>query len=274
MSKVGAAVAVFALAAVGAFAVPTPVAAQESDVERARSEFKEGVALLKLEQWADAEEHLRVALQLRSSPVIRHNLALALTHGGKVVEALRLLDEVLADPGAKESLLAQATSLRDETAPRVAYIELNVRGDTEGVVIKFDDDALDDDALSRPIPADAGSHEFVAHRGDAEITSASVRLTEGSTVSLDLNLPAVAEPTPPPIVPTPAETARATPPPQPTQAHTEGNDDGLLASPWFWAGTGAVVVGVIITAVVLGGDDDPTARPPTMGTLDTIPIGD
>jgi len=277
MSKAGAAVGILALGVLFALLQPHPACAQETDTERARSEFKLGVAKLKQDDWAGAEQHLRTALSLRESPVIAHNLALALAQGGQVIEALSLLEGVLADPKSKEGLIAQARSLREETTPRLAYIELNVKGDTEGVLIKFDDKVVDDAALREPVAADPGQHAFVAYRQDEEITRAGVRLTEGSTVSLDLNLPSAAQPepnpTPAPIAPTPEQTARASSDAGPDPAHTEA-DGGLLENPWFWAGTGAVVVGVIITIVVLAADDDGADREPTEGSLGTIPIGE
>ena len=240
------------------------------DTERARAAFKAGVALLKGEDWAGAATHLRDALKLRSSPVIRYNLALALAQDGQVVEALALLDDVLADVGAKPGLLERAQALREETSPRLAHIEVSVSGDADGVRFSLDDSDLPQGSLDGPIAADPGAHVLVAHRDGQELARGTVSLAEGSTGRVALALPRQAV-----VVPSPKETARRSTPP-PGDDRTAGDDDtGLLSSPWFWAGSGAVVVGVIITTVILAGGDDAGGgkQAPTEGTLGSIAVG-
>ena len=65
-----------------------PVAVDPT-TEEARRLFAEGIEFVEQERWAEAEERFRRVLVLRGSQVVAYNLASALEHLGRFVEAAR-----------------------------------------------------------------------------------------------------------------------------------------------------------------------------------------
>jgi hypothetical protein len=179
------------------FAMPARrVAAQDADpshVAAARALFQEGVALARRGEYESAVDRFRRAHALRSSPPIALNLATALVHTGRMVEASEIFERLLRDPTLARDLRATVTRERNELAPRLARLTVRLEGDPRGVAVEIDRRALPDAAIGVAIPIDPGAHEVVATRESAAVASERIELAEGASSELLLSIPPMAE---------------------------------------------------------------------------------
>ncbi len=255
------------VAALVVFFATGTAAAQDDDVERtalARSLFRQGVELSDAGRWAAAADHFRRSLSLRGSPIVEFNLATALTHTGRLVEATELFRRASRDAEAPERLRQAARQQIDALAPRLGRLTVEVEGPLGSVELRMDGDVLPPEGVGVATPADPGHHVLVALRGEAEVARAEVDVPEGGAASVRVVLP------PPPIaqVEVPEEAseepaAAALVGPAPAAAPA-GSDDGLV---WLGVILGVVVVGAaaaLTTVLVL---DAQGTEPPVEGNL-------
>lgn len=240
-------------------------AAAQDDVERtalARSLFRQGVELSDAGRWAEAADHFRRSLSLRDSPIVEFNLATALTHTGRLVEATELFRRASRDPEAPERLRQAARQQIDALAPRLGRLTVEVEGPLGSVELRMDGDALPREGVGVAAPADPGHHVLVALRDGAEVARSEVDVAEGGAASVRLVVP------PPPIAEvtlpegsTEGPAAAAVVDPAPVAAP---GDDGLV---WLGVILGVVVVGAaaaLTTFLVL---DAQGTEPPIEGNL-------
>jgi hypothetical protein len=251
---------VSAAAAQGAGSARHPPEGESTAVDQARQLFAEGLKFVELEDWAQAEERFRRVLALRSSHVVAYNLASALVHLGRIVESSELLRAIVRDATAEASTREAATQLLSEIEPRIGSLTIRVSGDATGASLKLDDKAVELTGSVQTASVDPGEHRVALVRDGAELTSKSAQVGGDAPLQVELTL----ELNPPPAPEAAARAAStldATPRRAPTAATSTETDHGepgpsqrsssLLASPWLWAGAGAVVAATVVAIVLL-----------------------
>jgi len=229
----------------------TPARAQTTDsshASAARELFNEGIELADAERWPEAEDRFRRALAFRESPVIAFNLASVLAKQAELTEASELLHGVLRRDDAPASVRDPARALLAEIEPRLSKLTVEVRGVSERDTIALDGRTLRRAELGVPLPIDPGVHSVVATRDGKRLVSDSVRVSEGRTGRVVLDLPdTVPDLTPATAIAAPVEPA----PVYDEQPWSEERADSGGASWLIWTGVGVAVVGAAVVAVVL-----------------------
>lgn len=216
------------------------------DAERtaaARALFEQGMRAVDARDWETAADRLRRSLELRPSPVVGYNLALALAELGRLVEASEHLRAVQRDSPQGSDAHRLATQRLAEVLPRLGRLRIDVTGARRGVEVRLDGSPVPDAVIGVPQPADPGSHRVSLHRDADEIGASDVTVVAGELATVSLYAP-------PGVALWPEDVPR--PGTQPAAGGVEGEW-------WLWTliGAGAVVIGVaIVLAVVL------TAEPP------------
>jgi hypothetical protein len=258
---------------------------EEQEKEQARLLFSEGLQYVENEDWVQAEARFRGVLLLRASHVVAYNLASALSHLGRLMEAAELLRGIVRDASAEPSARSAAEQLLAETEQRIGTLTLRVAGDSAGAVVTLDGSRLELGEILT-ISVDPGEHRVMVERDSRLVTSETVQIGGAAPlqVSLTLNLP-------PRIVPVAvaraAQPARQAPPGSAVGARTAPSDsagddddsgDSIFESWWLWTAVGAVAAGGAITGILIarGGDDaDPisgdTDPPLLRGTVKAMP---
>lgn len=217
---------------------------------RARALFREGVTFADQRHWADAADRFRRARALRDAPAIRYNLAAALAEQGLAAEPAELVDGVLADTTTPEPVRAQAQTLRDRLAPRVARVSVTLRGTRPaGARVRIDDRELTAADLGHDLFVEPGPRHVVALDGDRELARRDFVASAGLTTDVVLAL-----------TPTARETAEMAESGE--HGETDGGGGSLLTDWRFLAVAGAVVVAVVVVVIVVaasGGTEDPIA---------------
>ena len=246
------------------YCAPPLARAQEADATSAaaaRALFAEGVSASDAGDWAAAADHFRRASALRSSPTISLNLAVALGHLGRLVEAAELLRGVQRHAEASETVRGAASAALAELEPRIAWTRLEVLGGLEGVSLAADGRPLSPSLAGSEVPFDPGPHRLTATRDGVEVGAVEFACGEGqrSEVSLVVAPPAPASPDEPPPVLGPGPGATSPTP----------SVDPLALG--LGLGGGAVVLGGVLTLVlVLALPGEPA---PFVGNAGVLEIG-
>ena len=262
----------------GALSIAPAALAQDTTPNHtatARALFREGLHAVDGGDWEVAADRFRRAWNLRPSPVIAYNLAIAERHLGRLVAASERLRAVLRDPNTSARLEARARRELDEIKPQIAQLRVRVTGEEDaraGTEVRLDEEPLPPATVGIYAPVDPGAHTLTLERGGEAVTETSVTLTPGGQSDVVLEAPPL-----PAVAPSPAETARAaserTPeaaPPVAAPAQPAKARKPLRKQWWLWTAVGVVVVGAATgTAVALSnrgaGHFD--------GTLGSVPLG-
>lgn len=112
---------------------------QSSKVQRAKGLFDEGMAALRSGRFAEARDRFRASLAIQRHRATAFNLAVTLRGTGEVLEALRIIDDLLSERyGAlTEPRRDEARKMREKVAAEVATLELSASGAPK-VVIRVD----------------------------------------------------------------------------------------------------------------------------------------
>ncbi|HEY8430505.1 MAG TPA: hypothetical protein VIL20_19125 [Sandaracinaceae bacterium] len=246
-----------------------PALAQHDDVERtalARALFRRGVELSDAGRWAEAADHFRRSLALRESPVVVFNLATALRHTGRLVEATELFRRAARSERAPEELREAAHSQVEALAPRLGALTVEAEGPLESVELRLDGERLPREVIGVTTPADPGPHVLAALCGGVEVARARVEVPEGGSASVRLVVPPAPRVTEldapsregePRVVRTEAPVRPDAPPP--------AGSDGALVALGLVLGVVAVGAAVAITTAVVLESQGP--EPPVEGNL-------
>jgi hypothetical protein len=179
------------------------VAAGAQDVTReARGLFEQGVAASDAGRYAEAVQLFERSQQLRASPVVLRNLAVAYRGVGRLIDASRAFEQYFANPGARATA-EDLTRLRAERDAIVAEIpELRFEVSPSSATISIDGRALGD--RGAPLRIDPGIHvieataedfspqriELNVQRGERRVVSVSLaqRAADGR-VAIETNVP-------------------------------------------------------------------------------------
>lgn len=176
-------------------ALSAPAAAQDVRVERARELFEEGMRALGDERPGEAISPFRRSLALSARVPTAYNLALALRASSELVEAIEVLEGLLADRyGELDDLTrAHAETHRAELVTRIPT--LVVRATTE-LELEVDDRSVGSVSPDAPreLRLDAGEHVVRGVRPDGSSVRREVRLEEGERAALMLSVALPTEP--------------------------------------------------------------------------------
>jgi len=173
---VGAALGVAMLGAPGEGFAQT-----KQELNKARAQFREGLALAAANNCAGALVKFKAVAEVKMTPQVAFNIAECEEKLGKLVSALgnyRLAESAAAgDPKAKD-VAAQA-------GPRIAAIEGRIpkititRGkNAEAASIEVDGIEIGEAQIGAPMPVDPGPHRVVGKVDGAEIWSETVTVAE------------------------------------------------------------------------------------------------
>ncbi|MBI2894836.1 MAG: hypothetical protein HYY06_14875 [Deltaproteobacteria bacterium] len=242
-------------------ALPVVAGAQpsEEDTAAARVLFEEGRRLASEESWSEAADRFRRALSLRASPAIRYNLAVALEHIGKLVEASEQLRLAAREAPERDPARRPAEQLLASIGPRIGRLTVYVEADLAGAEVLLDGRPLAAALFGVATPVDPGVHVVTVRRGAAE-RSREVEISEGGEARLTApELPAspAAGTSRPGFVAGPASDRRDEPAPV---------GQGGVSWPLVLAGAGLVGGGVAVDLA------PSSARNGTFDALDLVPI--
>lgn len=149
----------------------------DPDTERARSLFREGVALSDAGRWTMAAERFRQALALKDAMAIRYNLGSALIELGDFQEADRLLRQVTRDEGSAEALRRSATQARGDIRARAAELRF-----TEPQVTRVNGRFLPRDFLDQAMFVVPGEH-VIEHVGRGRVLEQRIVTLEAASIT-------------------------------------------------------------------------------------------
>lgn len=230
-------------------------AREARETAQARALYEEGVAAAEHKDWSLAADRFRRAQSLRPSSATAFNLATALEHLGKLVEAAELVRPSLRSPNCPPEVKQAAEALVARIEPRLATLTIRLVGDRRGTQVDLDGAALWPSQLDVGIPVDPGFHDIVVRRGSERIVEESVRTSEGRKREVVLALPDPSPGSAPDLRVAPTATTR-TAPVEPTAA-APAQGDSVLTTWWFWTAVGVLAVGTTVAVVVIVSQDDP-----------------
>ena len=255
-----------------------PIAA-DATTEEARKLFAEGLEFVESEDWVQAEERFRRVLAMRGSHVVAYNLASALEHLGRLVEAAELLRPVARDASVEPRTKAAAERLLAQVEPRIGSLTVRLSGDSHGALVRLDDKQVQISEQVLTVSVDPGSHRVVVERDGVIVASRTIQVGDADSLqsSIAIEVPprlgasraAASEPRddrprlPFGTLSQPTHAPQGAVDPGPPPADDE---DSLFESPWLWVGVGVVAIGAGVTLALLlseedvkpvGGDTDP-----------------
>lgn len=164
--------------------LPASAQAQtKAELDRARMEFREGLALQTAGNCAAAIEKFESVGRVKMTPHVQFNLGLCEEKLGRLVAALGHYRLALADAEAND-IDEVATPSREAIQKlelRIPQLTIKRGPGSEGAVIELDGAALGDPAIGSPIRRDPGSHLVSARLGDRTIFQQGFDLAEGTT---------------------------------------------------------------------------------------------
>jgi hypothetical protein len=213
-----------------------------SELETARTLYKEGKDLRAAGDLRGAIEKLRAAHALGQTPVTGIELARTYVLAGKLVEAREVSLgiahlRVAADETEKSTdARAEAVTLAEALRPRIPTLAVKLRGRApdDEVHVLIDGETVPDAALSEPQKVNPGKHEVRVRAGEgAAVREATVtaETPEGQAIAIAVDVP------PPPAAPPP-------PPPPPEVKPDPSYRTPLIAKLSFGAATLAGGLGI------------------------------
>lgn len=282
---------------------PPPPAARAVDPvrEEARAHFQRGVELIGSERWADAIIELRRAQELRVTPAVHFNLGLALRAVGRNREAMAAFREFSRMSGATTNpeLAARVDAYVQELTEGLGRVVLLVEPPSASVQI--DGAAV---RANESVEVDPGRHVIVAAAEGFAGENRTVEVARGSQSTVMLRMVPLVLSSRVTVTADPSgalvridgqnvgfgsveETVR--PGSHTLEVSAEGyytfrrrfealagqsqtlranlsNSRGVVESPWFWLGVGALAAGGGVAAYFLLQD----LAPPYQGTLGNV----
>jgi hypothetical protein len=193
---------------------------------------------------------------LRSSHVASYNLASALVHLQRLVEAAEILRSILRASDVDAPTREAAQQLLLQTEPGIGSLTVRISGDMHGVSFLLDSRPLELTAQVQTISVDPGEHVLVAQRAEKQL--AVVRATVGGRAPLQAEL--LVE-LPPALAPSQAVRtlpgARREPGPPPRRTEQDESADSGAMPVWLWAAGGmAVAAAAVVTVLVVAGQGE------------------
>jgi hypothetical protein len=168
---------------------PPGSAAEAQVLEVARTLFREGVEAFQRQDWATARERFGRAMELRPSPLVRFNLALANHNAGLYVDAIAGYREFLreATDGANAQRRQAAQHELQELEARLAHLTVRATGDEVRAFV-LDGHALPVAMLGSDIPVDPGRHAVQVDGAGGDLQRAEGTVFERDRLEVSLVL--------------------------------------------------------------------------------------
>lgn len=280
---------------------PPAVRAVDPVREEARAHFQRGVELIGAERWADAILELRRAQELRATPAVLFNLGLALRAVGRNREAMAAFREFSRMSGATTNpeLAARVDAYVQELTAGLGRVVLLV--EPPSATVQIDGVAV---RANESVEVDPGRHVIIAAADGFAGENRTVEVARGSQSTVMLRMVPLVLSSRVTVTADPSgalvridgqnvgfgsveETVR--PGSHTLEVSAEGyytfrrrfealagqsqtlranlsNSRGVVESPWFWLGVGALAAGGGVAAFFLLQD----LAPPYQGTLGNV----
>lgn len=165
-----------------------PAAGGSEDERRAaaRQRFQRGVELIRAGQWSEAIAELEAARDLRATPPVHFNLALAQRAVGRYrasVVSLRAFLRTVAST-ADPALISQAEQLLQDSSSAICRLEVSV----EPITARVSVDGTPIELGAGPVELDPGEHTVTAVADGFANGERRVRLARGSNSVASLTL--------------------------------------------------------------------------------------
>lgn len=222
----------------------SPASAQdEEQTAQVRALFEEALDHADDGRWEEAADRFRRAYEIRSAPVIGYNLAAAVVHLDRLVEASEVLTRVLRNPATNSRTEQQARALLELIRPRIGQLTVRLSGTPDGATVLLDGRPLATALVGVALPIDPGHHAVAVSRGESVIETASIDIVDGESEAISFEVP--------PPLPSPSEAAVAIAVEDPT-GDGQGTEPPrrLTRQWWFWT---ALVAGILTVGAVAAG---------------------
>nr|AYM54061.1 hypothetical protein [Byssovorax cruenta] len=215
----------------------------KEELDRARTLFKEGVALSAANNCAAALTKFYAVANVKMTAQVAFNIGECEERVGKLVSALgnyRVAASMAqGDPKAKD--VASRVGARIEALEaRVPKLTVKRGRGAETASIELDGSELGAAQLGAEVPVDPGAHTVVARVEGKELLRETVTLAEGEAKPFDVDLP-LPEPKPEPKVEAPEEPAEKGGSKVPGAAVLGAGVASGVASAVFWALRGGTI---------------------------------
>lgn len=155
----GAVLATAVVAALGAVAAPVRAQTDE-ELDRARQAFAEGVEASDAGRWDEAVARFREVMEVRATPQVKYNLAVALEQTGEYVEAEDLLRDVVQAEDIDDRTRDEAETLLASVAPQAE--EQRAEQEAAAAAVPTPEETaqqsvLDEELLAEPEEDEGGS---------------------------------------------------------------------------------------------------------------------
>lgn len=169
-------------------ALASAAQAQPSDpvAREARSLFDQGIAASDAGRYAEAVTHFERSLQLRASPAVLRNLAVAYRGVGRLLDAQRTFEQYFANPGARVTAEELAQLRADFEALRREIPELTLEVTPADAAVLLDGRALANRGPT--LRVDPGRHVFEAQAPEHAPQRLEVELARSERRTLALRL--------------------------------------------------------------------------------------
>lgn len=215
-------------------AAASPVYAQSDEqLARARSEFREAIALQAAGDYAGALTKLHAVAAVRTTPQVRFNIAVCEKNLGKLTTALgsfTLAESDALDQGLAE-IAEKAREHIDDIESRVPKLTI-MRGEgAEAASIALDGVSLGASVIGTEMSVDPGPHTIVAKVGEKVLFTATVDLPERGTERVVVRIESLAEETGAPVESAPVLLS--------SREHDEPAEGGWSTRHTAWVAIGA-----------------------------------
>jgi hypothetical protein len=213
---------------------PSAFAQSKDELNRARLEFQEGVALAAANNCGAALLKFRGVARVKNTAQVSFNIAECEERMGRLASALgdyRVAASAAQNDPKSGDIYAKVSDRVTALEGRVPKIKITRGKGADSATIELDGVELGSAQLGTEIPVDPGPHVVVGKIGEKQYAHEAVTLEEKQTKTIDvvMNAPVVKDETAPPVAPTDE------PPPQKPRSRVPGI---VIAS------AGAVSVGV------------------------------
>jgi hypothetical protein len=203
------------LAAAGANATGVSVeTASKSQLKEAKEPFVAGMAAMEAQKFEEAAKNFQASYDIVASPNSRLMLARALVQLGRLAEAYRELEGVIAEVNtlAQEekkyrSTADSAQTELDDLKPKLAFVTVQA-----GTKVTIGNQAVSFSDWGKPLPVAPGTVAVVLSSSDGNQHTEQLTLKPGETRELKAEV--VSPPCPEPVAPPPSPPPPPPPPPE------------------------------------------------------------
>lgn len=152
----------------------------------ARERFTRGVKLYDERDYPAALAEFQKAYDLAPHPTVLFNVAQVQVALGRIVEARRSLDRLLASPEATPSLSEKARALRDQLLPKIAQV--TVKSSVAGARVEVDGVEVGVAPLAGPVDVASGTRVVAVYAAGFQPARKEILVAGKTTTDLSFDL--------------------------------------------------------------------------------------